>query len=156
MRGSGVQIPSTAPFETFVALHKGRPVGCALLSAEDLPSRKELTPWLSNLYIKEDYRKMGIGTQLVAFVANEAKRIGFPKMWLFTEHEETLMLYAKLGWNFVESAIYQGKPAMLMNKVFKSDDYHSSSFDIQSGLDKTVRAIGAYPVHQEEGLFLPV
>ncbi|MFA7276653.1 MAG: GNAT family N-acetyltransferase [Pseudobdellovibrionaceae bacterium] len=132
-------------FETFVALHKGIPVGCALLSSEDLPSRKELTPWLSNLYIKEDYRKRGIGTQLVDFVANEAKRIGFPKMWLFTEREETLMLYSRLGWNFVESAIYEGKSAMLMNKIFKRDDYHAGSFDIQSGFNTTIRVIGVHP-----------
>ena len=132
-------------FEIFVSHDNGWPIGCGLLSTEDLPSRNELTPWLSNLFIKEEYRGRGIGTQLIKFILDEAKKLGFPKVWLYTDNEKTLSLYTKLGWRFVESTIYHGKPALIMDRVFNKTDYNTSFFDIQTGSECLTRVIGVNP-----------
>src|SRR5262245_3691935 len=51
---------------TLVAAHGIEPVGSVSLVEKDLSGWDQLSPWLASLYVRPDYRRQGIGKQLVA------------------------------------------------------------------------------------------
>jgi GNAT superfamily N-acetyltransferase len=92
-----------------VALDGGDWVGTASLWEHDLDKRPDLTPWIAGVYVKENYRGQGIASQLINRVFDIAKKFGFKKIYLHTEH--THRLYEKLGWSRLEESINdQGEP----------------------------------------------
>jgi GNAT superfamily N-acetyltransferase len=83
-----------------IALDANMLSGFALLVSEDLESRPDLSPWLAGVYVKPEYRRIGVGSSLVRRVETEAKAIGVPVLYLYTVHSESL--YARLGWQTIE------------------------------------------------------
>src|SRR5205823_1666925 len=60
VRAEATQIPLT-----IIALDvNGTPVGAANLTPTDMQSHKELTPWMSGVYVLPEYRGRGIGSAL--------------------------------------------------------------------------------------------
>lgn len=86
---------------TFVALVGEEPAGTVSLWMNDLRCRQDLYPWMASLYVREGSRGCGIGTLLQAHAVEEAKRLGYNDLYLFTEHKG---YYEKFGWTFVEEA----------------------------------------------------
>lgn len=64
-------------------------------------SRQDLYPWMAGLYVKESYRKMGIGTFLQNKVIKVAQKLGYNKLYLITEHDN---YYEKNNWKYIEKA----------------------------------------------------
>ncbi|WFF42166.1 N-acetyltransferase [Salinicola endophyticus] len=100
----------------FVALAEeaGReiPVGTASLTASDLDTRPELTPWLASVFVPSAWRGRGIASALVERVAEEARAAGCSGCYLYTPDQQAL--YARLGWQTQEELDYRGERVTLM------------------------------------------
>ena len=90
----------------FIAKLGDRCAGGAMLVDEDLPERRDLTPWLGGVYVTEDCRGRGVASELVRAVEAEAWRRGHDRLFLITPDKQAL--YARLGWRFVAAMARPG------------------------------------------------
>jgi len=97
---------------TVVALEAGELLGSASLIAHDMETRMELTPWLASVFVAEQYRRRGVGAELVRRIMAEASKLKVPLLHLYTVHSERL--YASLGWTVAERTEYLEKPVVIM------------------------------------------
>ena len=74
-------------------------IGMYELSAKDYIEDKPYTPYLSRVYVKEEYRNKGYGTMLIEHSINTAKGLNFKKLYLHTHHTN---LYEKYGFKYLE------------------------------------------------------
>jgi len=96
----------------FVAVSdEGAPVGAASILASTL-THKHLTPWLSAVVVPPGHRNKGIGSGLALHALQEAARLGFETLYLFTPRNESL--YARLGWETMERTQHNGVPLAIM------------------------------------------
>lgn len=87
--------------KTMIATYKNTIVGTVSLWQNDLNSRQDLTPWLAVLYVDKKYRGRGVGRKLQEAAIREAKRLGYPALYLITDHKG---YYEKMHWKFLEKA----------------------------------------------------
>ncbi|WP_250229970.1 GNAT family N-acetyltransferase [Anaeropeptidivorans aminofermentans] len=73
-------------------------IGSYGLIANDLISRQDLWPWLCALYVEEKERGQALGEKLLAHGRMEAKKLGFPNVYLCTNHTD---YYEKYGWEHI-------------------------------------------------------
>lgn len=78
------------------------------------PRMEELGPWVAVLYTIPQYRKLGIGEQLMARIEDAAQEAGFKKIYLYTYTAESL--YRRCGWSEIERVQYKGHSCALMAK----------------------------------------
>jgi len=100
---------------TVVAILDQLPVGTASLTLDDLSSRPDLSPWLASVYVLPEYRKQGIGSQLVSAAEEISQRLGIQKLYLFTPDQE--LFYAGLGWSVLDHTEYRGEQVVIMSKL---------------------------------------
>jgi N-acetylglutamate synthase-like GNAT family acetyltransferase len=83
-------------------------VGSYGLIENDFMVRKDLFPWLCALYIEESERGKALGSRLLAHGRQEAKTLGFEKLYLCTDH---VGYYEKYGWTLfgLEESEWGGK-----------------------------------------------
>ncbi len=84
---------------SWLALVDGQPVGTVNLIACDNDERSDLSPWLAALLVLPEYRKLGIGSQLVNECVVGARRLGVKRLYLGTDIPE---YYERLGWRIFE------------------------------------------------------
>lgn len=87
--------------QTYIALYNNELIGMVSLWRNDLCSRQDLYPWMAGLYVKEDYRKNGIGTLLQNKAIEITKKLGYTKLYLITEHDN---YYERNNWKYIEKA----------------------------------------------------
>lgn len=97
-----------------VAVDNNQLIGSSALVDEDMSTRKDLSPWLASVFVKPEFRKIGVGTSLVRFIEGEAQKRGIQELFLYTEHARNL--YAALGWHDLEECEYQGVSVAIMYK----------------------------------------
>ena len=97
---------------TVVALEAGELLGSASLVAHDMETRMELTPWLASVFVGEQYRRRGVGAELVRRIMAEAGKLEVPLLYLYTVHSERL--YASLGWAVTERTKFLEQPVAIM------------------------------------------
>ena len=97
---------------TVVALEAGELLGSASLVAHDMETRMELTPWLASVFVGEQYRRRGVGAELVRRIMAEAGKLKVPLLYLYTVHSERL--YASLGWTVAERTKFLEQPVVIM------------------------------------------
>jgi GNAT superfamily N-acetyltransferase len=93
---------------SFVAFWDGFPVGMVSIRKTDLLSRDDLTPWLSALYVLPDFRKKGIGSELIAAVLNSSRQKGFGKIFLFLDNRDIAKLekyYSSRRWIYLDDGV---------------------------------------------------
>jgi len=84
---------------TLIAVDDSAPVGVARLVENDLPAREDLGPWLASVYVPPEKRRCGIGTELCAGIVEQARKLGFKKIFLFTPDKS--QFYHERGWSKV-------------------------------------------------------
>ena len=65
------------------------------LLTNDLISRQDLMPWFACLFVKETYRNQGIAGMLLTHGLEQARKKGFPMLYLSTDLQQ---FYEKKGW----------------------------------------------------------
>ncbi len=105
--------------ETFAVIDGCEAIASVSLVKEENEVRKDLTPWLSCLYVREDRRNQGIGKKLADHVIVEANKLGFDTVYLeaLLEHGD---YYSKLGWSFLELSKFKGKDVVIMYSKTRS------------------------------------
>lgn len=73
-------------------------VGCYGLIINDFVSRQDLYPYLCALYIEEKERGQALGSQLLQHGKMEAKKLGFDRLYLCTDH---IGFYEKYGFVYL-------------------------------------------------------
>lgn len=73
-------------------------VGFISLLKVDGEERQELTPWYGTMYVKKEYRKKGYSKILNNAILEEAKKLGYKRVFLKTN---LINYYEKLGAKFV-------------------------------------------------------
>jgi N-acetylglutamate synthase-like GNAT family acetyltransferase len=101
------QIPTT-----FVALTGGILMGSSGLVSYDMDTQRDLSPWLSSLYVSPIFRGRGIGSALVHRTIKEAEALGVETLYVFTPDREGF--YRHLGWSIVERTEYRGYVVAIM------------------------------------------
>ncbi|RCW41717.1 GNAT family N-acetyltransferase [Halanaerobium sp. MA284_MarDTE_T2] len=97
---------------TFVALMESDVVGTASLIKHDMDIKKNLTPWLADVYVPPNYRGKKIATKLVKRVLAEANQINISKVYLYTR--QAAGFYRKLNWETIGKCNYYGAEVTLM------------------------------------------
>ena len=60
--------------------------GCCGLISNDFVSRMDLMPYLCALYVEEAYRGRALGSLLIEQTKRDARRMGFSRLYLATDH----------------------------------------------------------------------
>lgn len=87
--------------QMYIAKYKDEAIGVVSIWLNDLKARQDLFPWMAILYVKEEYRNMGIGKKLQQKCIEETTKMNYKNLYLITEHEN---YYEKMGWEFLENA----------------------------------------------------
>jgi GNAT superfamily N-acetyltransferase len=93
---------------SFVAFWGELPVGMVSIKETDMAKREELSPWLSALFVSPEYRKKGIGTELINAVIELSSRRDFKRIFLFIDSRFMMELenfYMSRGWIFLDEEI---------------------------------------------------
>ena len=96
-----------------VALDAGALCGSAMLIANDMETRPELSPWLAGVYVVDTCRGCGIGSALVKRVESTASALGGRRLYLYTP--DATDFYAGLGWAVDERCEYLGDEVSVMS-----------------------------------------
>lgn len=89
----------------FVATIAGRIVGMATVMKSDYYPLPEIYPWVSTLFVTEEYRGHRISEKLIDFANKYAKEIGFDKTYIPTEY---VGLYEKYGYRYIKEIVNYG------------------------------------------------
>ena len=99
-----------------VARANAETLGIASLIHSDMETHPELTPWLASVYVGAPFRGQGIGRALVTRLTEEAKRLGFSTIYLWTDKEEHF--YASMNWRLLSREEYKNKSVSVMSYSF--------------------------------------
>lgn len=108
-------VSTDKPYAIAAAYEDDKLVGSAVLAERDLSIKPHIKPWVASVFVLPEHRGQGIATMLVQKLEEEAKRLKFETIWLYTEEAHTL--YVRLGWKFVESLMYKKAPITVMRKL---------------------------------------
>ncbi len=89
----------------FVAMVNGKIVGMASLAKEDYYPLPEIFPWVSSVFVTEEYRGQRISAKLIDFANEHARVLGFRKTYIPSEH---VGLYEKYGYSYVKDIVNYG------------------------------------------------
>lgn len=78
-----------------VALDGARLIGGLAFTGHPIPDDKNIGLWINALIVAPEYRKKGIGSQLISAAVVEAKRNNVKKLFVYTHIPA---LYKSLGW----------------------------------------------------------
>ncbi|CAM3685463.1 GNAT family N-acetyltransferase [Parendozoicomonas haliclonae] len=98
---------------TLVVYEQGEIIGSASLIEDDMDSHPELSPWLANVFIREDHRGRGLGQLIAKAIMDFAKAKNIDEMFLFTPDQQTF--YERLGWTLRNRESYHGEDVSLMS-----------------------------------------
>lgn len=73
-------------------------IGSYGLIVNDFISRQDLWPWLCALYVEKSFRGHAYGAIMLEHGRQEAKRLGFRKLYLHTDH---VNYYEKYDWQYI-------------------------------------------------------
>jgi GNAT superfamily N-acetyltransferase len=91
------------------------PVGEVTLIDHDMELHRDLTPWLSALFVQPEHRGQGIGAALVAHLESQARSAGIRRVYLYTSTAEGF--YTRLGWTTFGRERYENEHVVLMSKL---------------------------------------
>lgn len=89
----------------FAAIVDGRIVGMASIMKTDYYPLPEIYPWISSVFVQEDMRGQRISGHLIEYANNYARKLGFDKTYIPSEHKG---LYEKYGYTYVKDIVNYG------------------------------------------------
>ena len=81
----------------------GESVGTIAVREESVPSYRHLSPWLAGFLVAPRHRRWGIGSALIAELENEARQLGFERIYTATE-----LAIENRGWQAIETPTLRG------------------------------------------------
>lgn len=75
-------------------------IGFISLFKYDGDEKRELTPWYATMYVKKEYRKKGYSKLLNNAILDEARKLGYKKIYLKTD---LVNYYEKFGAKYIEN-----------------------------------------------------
>ena len=104
---------SALPLAFVARSEEGELLGAASILASTV-THKHLTPWLSSVYVPSVFRGHGIASALSLRAVEEARRLGFDTLYLFTPRNESL--YARLGWRAMDVTTHKDTQLTIMSR----------------------------------------
>jgi GNAT superfamily N-acetyltransferase len=101
----------------FIALDAGNLVGSAAIQAKDGLLDLDLTPWLTGVYVKAEYRSRGIAARLIHHVEQRALELDFAVLHLCTHEHE--VYYERLGYRTLQTIDFSGETTFVMVKPLR-------------------------------------
>lgn len=98
-----------------IALKDGNVCGVAALKAQSIASHTYLTPWAAAGFVPPSLRGQGIGRLLLGALEEEARKLGFSRIYCGTSTAESLLL--RCGWERIESVIHEGRSLGIYSKA---------------------------------------
>lgn len=89
----------------FVAMAGSQIVGMASVMKEDYYPLPEIYPWISCVFVSEEYRGHRISEKLIDFANVYAKEKGFDRTYIPSEH---IGLYEKYGYHYLKDIVNYG------------------------------------------------
>ena len=89
----------------FVAMADDRIVGMVTIMKTDYYPLPEIYPWISTLFVSEEYRGKRISKKLIDFANSYAKDLEFDKTYIPSEH---IGLYEKYGYSYIKDIVNYG------------------------------------------------
>lgn len=89
----------------FVALVNGQIVGMVSIAKTDYYPMPEIYPWVSSIFVAEEYRGHRISEGLIEAANQYAKSLGFKETYIPSEH---IGLYEKYGYYYVKDIVNYG------------------------------------------------
>ena len=89
----------------FVAIVDDRIVGMTSIMKTDYYPLPEIYPWISSVFVTEDYRGYRISEKLIDFANKYAKEIGFERTYIPTEF---IGLYGKYSYCYIKDIVNYG------------------------------------------------
>lgn len=94
-----------------IGLVDGQPAGSVFLVDSDLETHTHLKPWLAGLFVLPEFRRLGLGEQLVNTLVAEAGTLGHDRLYLYTAASD---FYRRRGWQTLEAVTLHGVPHEVM------------------------------------------
>ncbi len=98
-----------------VAMQEGRVCGVGALKATSIPSHAHLSPWAAAGLVHPALRRQGIGALLLAGIEEQARRLGFSRIYCGTSTSETLL--QRCGWELLERIDHEGQALGIYSKA---------------------------------------
>jgi GNAT superfamily N-acetyltransferase len=89
--------------------------GVAALKSESINTHSHLSPWVGAAMVQRDHRGMGIGTELIRALEQEAKRRGYDQIYCGTSTATHLL--ERRGWRLMEQVEYDGDNVSIYAKA---------------------------------------
>ena len=89
----------------FVALIDNQIVGMASIAKTDYYPLPDIYPWVSSIFVTEEYRGHRISERLIEAANQYAKSLGFTETYIPSEH---IGLYEKYGYRYVKDTVNYG------------------------------------------------
>jgi predicted N-acetyltransferase YhbS len=93
--------------------------GTCLLVRSELEPQHALSPWLAGLYVDPDYRRLGVGAELVRAIEAQARQRGHRELYLYTTG--AARYYERLGWRVRDRVEWNGLATALMARDLQDD-----------------------------------
>lgn len=98
-----------------VALKRGIVCGVAALKAESIASHQHLSPWAAAGFVAPALRGQGIGRLLLQALEEQARALGFSRIYCATSTSAALLHRAR--WQLVEQIIHEGEALSIYEKA---------------------------------------
>ena len=99
------QWPFTDWETMFAAVAEGQIIGMASLLKTDYYPLPEICPWVSSIFVTEEWRGMRISQMLIDYANDYARELGFDKTYIPSEH---IGLYEKYGYRYLKDIVNYG------------------------------------------------
>lgn len=85
---------------TLVLVKDGELVGAGSIKLTEPGTKEGLSPWLAGIYVKPQYRGLGLGRDIVLALEAKAQQLGVETLYLSAD--SAVDFYLSLGWQVVE------------------------------------------------------